>query len=320
MGKTDEKAKDVIERLNNGEELATVKALYDTEEQEWFRVSNKVYNIELEEEKKKNKARETMRHVSSTANATIADILDINETLSDYALGVPISATQGDLMAIQPLVPNLPNTEQKIIDVIERFNMHPKWRAMQKLGRIRQYDAFKEFDKIIDAALLCYYRENYISCFLTLAPVIEGVLLRWIGYTGTGEKPEFELYRKFFKQGPMRQPAPGNIQFHQIFSKVCDNILNKTLYKPTPSGNAYGDFNRHLALHLLKSSNFGTKNNCIRLFVLLDLMTEIYLYEGKFDDPRFTLSAEDMAADIDIYGNLIVDQKVLNSAEKKIFI
>lgn len=320
MVKTQEKAKDVIKRLSDGEDLSIVKALYDGADQEWFKVSSKVYNIKLSAEKMENKARETRRHVSTTANTTIVDIFDINETLSNYALGIPVSSIQVELTAIQSLIPDLPNSEQKIIDIIERFNMHPKWRAMQKLGRIREYPVFKEFDKIIDAALLCYYRENYISCFLTLAPVIEGVLLRWMGYTGIGDKPEFEDYRKFFKQGPMRQPDPENIQFHQIFSRVCDNILNKTLYKPTPSGDAYGDFSRHLALHLLKSSNFGTKNNCIRLFVLLDLMTEIYWYEGKFNDPRFTLRPDQLANDIDIYGNLLVDQKVLNSAEKKIFV
>lgn len=316
MARTQVKAQDVINRLNNGEKLALVKTFYD--DQEWFRISSKVYDIKLKEAKRRNKENEGKKNVAGTYNDTIVDILNINEKLSNYALGVPISATAGELAVIQNLVANLPDSEQQIIAVIERFNMHPKWRALQKIGRIRQYDAFKEFDKIVDASLICYYRENYISCFLTLAPVIEGVLLRWLGYTGVGEKPEFEMYRKFFKQGPMRQPDPYNIQFHQVFSKVCDSIINKTLYKPTTTGTAHSDFNRHLALHLLKSPNFGTKNNCIRLFVILDLMTEIYWYEGKFEDPRWDLTTEDTVNDIEVYGNLLIDQTLLQSAERKI--
>lgn len=319
MGKTATKAAEVIKEITiEGKSVKEVRTLYP-EYQEWFSVSNKAYNIMLDEAKKENKKNEKRTNVSSTTNAKIVDIFALNEKLSDYALGIPVSATGAELQIIEELVESLPTSEQKIIDVIEQFNMHPKWRAMQKLGRIKKYDAFKEFDKIIDAALLCYYRENYISCFLTLVPVIEGVLLRWSGYNGTGEKPEFEDHRKFFKQGPIRQPCPGNIQFHLVFSKICDSILNKALYKPTPNGDAYGDFNRHLALHLLKNSNFGTKNNCIRLFVLFDFMTEIYWYEGKFHDPRWDLKPTDLADDIDIYGNLLVDQQLLSTAEKKIF-
>lgn len=318
MAKVEDKAKDVIKMLTvDGKTVDEVKAMYPGD-QEWYSVSNKAYNIRLEEAKRENKKNETRSNVSSTPNATILNIISINEKLSDFALGIPVSATTSELNAIDELVKDLPDSEERIIALIERFNMHPKWRAMQKLGRISKYDAFKEFDKIVDAALLCYYRENYISCFLTLAPVIEGVLLRWKGYNGIGDKPEFEDYRKFFKQGPMRQPCSANIQFHNVFSKVCDSIINKTLYKPTPSGDAYGDFNRHLALHLLKSSNFGTKNNCIRLFVLLDFMTEIYWYEGRFHDPRWDLKSDDLVVDIEIYGNLIIDQELPSTAEKKI--
>lgn len=317
MGKTEEKARVVIHKLiKEGKPLNEVKSMYPGD-QEWFAISNKAYLIRLEEEKKRNKENETKPHVSSTPNATITEIIVINEKLSDYGLGTPISATTPEFELLKNLTAALPSSENSIIEAIARFNMHPKWRAMQKQRRFRHYMAFKEFDKIIDAALLCYYRENYVSCFLTLAPVIEGVLLRWMNYDGISEKPEFEDYRKFFKHGPMRQPCPDNILFHQVYSKVCDGILNKTIYKPTPRGAAHGDFNRHLALHLLKSSNFGTRANCVRLFILLDYMTEIFCYEEKIDNP-FSFHSSQLNGDIDIYGNLLVDQQLLQSAEKQL--
>lgn len=313
MSEIEKQAKEVIQRINeNNHKVDEIKKEYPL----WFNISNKAYLLGLDQMKKTRKILENKEHVSTTSNNTISNILEINEKLSDYALGIPISATEPELRVIMNLVYDLPSSEQNIIDTIDRFNMHPKWRAMQKLGRIKEFEVFKEFNKIIDAALICYYRENYTSCFLTLAPVIEGVILRWGGFEGIGEKPNFEDFRKFFKNGPMRQPCPYNIQFHEIFSQVCNSILNKTLYKDTRTGEVHADFNRHLAVHLIKQSNFGSKNNCIRLFVLLDLMTEIYCYEKRLDDPRFSLKPKDLEKDIEIYGNLLVDQKLLISVEK----
>ena len=174
MGKSEEKAKEIIEKLTKEKKtVEEVKAMFSTEE-EWYRVSNKAYNIQLEIAKFENKRNETRPHVATTPNETIGNVFVLNNTLSNYALGVPTWATQSDLNTIEKLANDLPTSEHKIIEAIER---------------ISQYGAFKDFDKIVDAALICYYRENYISSFLTLVPVIEGILLKWIGYDNTQEKP-----------------------------------------------------------------------------------------------------------------------------------
>lgn len=88
--------------------------------------------------------------------------------------------------------------------------------------------------------------------------------------------------------------------------KACDKILNRHFYKPTASGSSYANFNRHVASHLLDDSPFATKENCIRLFILLDAMTEIYLYESRDHDPRFNLSQEEIIPDIDTFGKAVV--------------
>jgi hypothetical protein len=319
MLKKTDKAKDIIKQLTiDKKTVDEVKALC-IDEQEWLCVSSKAYSLYIKEAKQVRKRNENKQHVSSTPNSAISDIFNLNDKLSDYALGIPVTATTSDRKAIAKLAIGLPDTEEKLFEHIELFNMSPKFRAMQKNGRFKHYKVFKEFEQIIDAALVCFYRSNYISCFLTLAPVIEGVLLRWIGYDAATDKLNFDNYRSFFKKGASRNPCPGNVQFHEVFSKLCDNILNKHLYKPTSSGDAYGDFNRHSAIHLLKTPEFGTKNNCIRLFMLIDFMTEIYWYEGLFQDPRFSLKPIDFDADLVIYANLIIDQRILSeSAEQKL--
>jgi hypothetical protein len=180
-------------------------------------------------------------------------------------------------------------------------------RILQKKGRIEEFDYFKVFSKLIDAAIISYYRTNFISCYLTLLPVIEGIIIRWMGYTENDSKPEFEDIRKFFKNSAVRQPCPSNIQFHNVYAKVCDKILNNHFYKPTTAGNSHSNFNRHVASHLLNNDQFATKENCVRLFILLDTMTEIYLYESRISDPRFNLTNEAISADILNYNMILLE-------------
>ena len=103
------------------------------------------------------------------------------------------------------------------------------------------------------------------------------------------------------KNSSLRQPCPSNVLFHDVFVKIGHKILNKHFYKPTQSDHAYADFNRHVASHLLKSNDFATKQNCIRLFLLLDAMTEIYLYESRKKDARFNLTDAEMSEDLNIF-------------------
>jgi hypothetical protein len=315
MGKTEERARDIIRHLTvDRKKVDEVKAFYP-DEQDWNRVSSKAYMMYLDEARRQRELDVKKPHVSATPNSTIMEMIELNELLSQYAVGLPVTVTTYELNAIAELAKGLPDTEEKLFERIEPVTMSPNFRARQKNGRFKHYEVFKEFEMVIDAALICFYRRNYISCFLTLAPVIEGVLLRWLRYNPATEKINFENYRSFFKRGSMRNPCPGNVLFYDVFSKLCDNILNKHLYQPTTNGVSYGDFNRHNALHLLKSPEFGTKNNCIRLFMLIDFMTEIYYYEESLTDPRVSLKAQDFDADLVIYANLIIDQKLSQSAE-----
>lgn len=318
MSKTIDKAKDIIKQLTiDNKTILEVKGLYSNEE-DWIRVSSKAYSLYLEEEKEKRLLDGKKLHVSLTPTSIINLMIDLNAKLSEYAVGIPTTSTEYDLKAIIELAEGLPVTEKMLFERLEFFNMSPKFRSLQKNGRFKHFEVFKEFDHIIDAALLCYYRTNYISCFLTLVPVVEGVLLRWIGHDATIDDIDFEQYKSFFKRGARRNPCPGNPQFHEVFSRLCDDLLNKHLYKSSKKGDAYNDFNRHSAVHLFKTPEFGTKHNCIRLFILIDFMTEIYLYEGRLQDPRFSLKPAEFDTDLVIYANVIIDQQMSVSAEKKL--
>jgi hypothetical protein len=301
MSKTEQEAKNIIEQLKQGRTVTDLRASVYADPTQWHNYSAKAYALNLQAARKKRKADEQRRHVAATTNKEILEIIALNELLADYALLMPIYSTMADFEKLSELAADLPTNEKAIMDHVGLFTMDFNRRVHQKIGRFEHYRYFKTFTKLIDAAVLCYYRMNFISCYLTLVPVIEGILIRWMGYTENDEKPEFDEIRKFFKNAHIRQPSPGNILFHQVYAKACDKILNEHFYRPTTSGAAYANFNRHIASHLLYDGRFATQQNCMRLFLLLDTMTEIYYYESHEPDPRFSLSKEEVTPDFELF-------------------
>jgi len=313
MSKSLEIAKKINDEIDLNKSIESIKNTFSNDDNEWFRFSSKAYNLNIEKEKKDRKIKK--KNVSRASNQDIERVLNLNNVLSEYALLFPIFSTTGDLNHLEKLIANLPESEFEIIEFIGRINLHPKIRVAQKKGRIEKFDYFKPFSKLVDSATLSYYRKNYIACYLTLIPIIEGVIIRWLGYPDIEEKPDFEKIRKFFKNSAMRQPNPTNILFHKIYVEICDKILNYHFYKPTTTGISYSNFNRHQASHLLNDEEFATKENCIRLYILLDAMTEIYFYESKENDPRFSLSNSEMESEINILANIMLDSENVRNAE-----
>ncbi|WP_121811323.1 hypothetical protein [Mucilaginibacter kameinonensis] len=301
MSQTKQKAQHIIDQLKQGRSVAALRVEDYPNKTQWHNYSAKAYELNLQAARKARAILETKRPHAATSNKDIQAMIALNEKLADYALLMPIYSTLADFEKVCKLAKNLPNSEAEVMDFVGLFTMDFNRRVHQKIGRFEHYRYFKTFTKLIDAAVLCYYRMNFISCYLTLVPIIEGILIRWMGYAENDTKPEFEDIRKFFKNSHVRQPSPGNILFHQVYIKACDKILNEHFYRPTDSGNSYANFNRHVASHLLNDTQFATRQNCMRLFLLLDTMTEIYYYESHEPDPRFSLSKEVVTPDFELF-------------------
>ncbi|MGQ0858255.1 hypothetical protein ACT4YP_14105 [Acinetobacter baumannii] len=238
----------------------------------------------------------------------------MNNNLVQYALSLPSTVTGADVSNIQKLISDMPGNEHKIIDAFASIIMNPRMRALQKKGRFEHFPPFKSFVHIIESAVISYYRGNFIGSYLTLIPVVEGVRLRWLGYFGTGKKPTFPDLKTFFSNSYQRQPCPSNVLFHDVFSKACNKLLTEHLFKDSQGGDAYSNFNRHLAVHLLSDSQFATRENCVRLLLFLDLMSELYLYEAHCGgDPKYSLGSEDMALELNEYDKLMAQ---LHSPER----
>ena len=317
--KTVDKAKLVIKALKDKSQVQEIKKrICNDDNADWDRVSQTAYALYLKQAGQQRKVDEQARHVAVTSLDGINDLIQLNNQLVEYALSLPSIVTGADVESIQKLISDMPANEHKIIDAFANIIMNPRMRALQKKGRFEHFPPFKSFVKIIESALISYYRGNFIGSYLTLIPVIEGVMLRWLGYTGIGKKPTFDELKKFFSNSYKRQPCPGNVLFYDVFSKACDKLLTEHLFKDSQEGDAYSNFNRHLASHLLSDSQFATRENCVRLFLFLDLMSELYLYETYCSDPRFYLSGEDISLEFNEYLKLMVQlhspERVLLSA------
>lgn len=176
---------------------------------------------------------------------------------------------------------------------------------------------FDEFAYLIDAATLSYYRGNIPSAFMTLVPVIEGVLLRWQGYPAPGvNKPSFQDTKYFVANTASREPYPALAIFFDSWAAAAVEIINTNLYKHTSGGPAVDYFNRHLALHLLDDVMFGTKDNVLRLFILIDLLSDLYICEKKINDPRFEVQNEEIEPHVMAYKAALASQVDARQPEK----
>lgn len=313
--KTVDKAKLVIEGLKRKSSVQDIKKqICNDDSADWKIVSKEAYDLYLEEARQQRKVDEKTRHVIVTSLEEIDDLIQLNNNLVQYALSLPSTVTGADVTNIQKLISDMPANEHKIIDAFASIIMNPVMRARQKKGRFEHFGPFKSFVNIIESSVISYYRGNFIGSYLTLIPVVEGVLLRWLDYFGKGKKPKFGDLKMFFRDSYQRQPCPGNVLFYDVFSKACDKLLTEHLFKDSQEGDAYSNFNRHLASHLLSDSQFATRENCVRLFLLLDLMSELYLYEAHCGgDPRFKLSDEDISLEFNQYLKLMAQ---LHSPER----
>ena len=302
--------------------VAEVKAILAIDDSTmWSKVSALVYQKAQAEARKERDKDARRPHVSTTSNADITDLLALNEQLASYALLAPPTITVADFRRIGQLAAELPASESAILAYLDSIITSPKTCAILKQG-FEYCPAFQSFAPLVEAAIIAYYQENYISAFLTLVPVVEGLILRWNGFDGTGPepKPEFETIRKFVGNSYLRQPNPGNVLFHDVYVKASQAILNKHLYLNSETGSAYANFSRHLAAHLLSNEAFATQPNCVRLFILLDALLKVHNYETKpAKDPRFHVDEPLLQRDALRYQLLIAQQRMFRTALEQYF-
>jgi hypothetical protein len=298
---------DLLARLGGGESVDSVKSsLGITDENHWITVADAIFN-----------------EWKSRANHPDGDdalVAEINKELSKYALAFPVYGTVAEAKKVQELLKEKPPNVDEASKIIFAAIMQPRMRALQLVGRFMKIPLFSEFAYFIDSATVAYYRGNVAAAFLTIVPVIEGIILRWYGFPATAvKKPDFEKTKKYIGRSIYRQPIPLIPNFLESYVHAANEILVNHLYKNSETGPAQDDFNRHLALHMLDNTNFYSHDNVMRAFLLLDLLSEIYICEKRIADPRWNTERSEEDPHQKAYISAILQQHLEDCPERILF-
>ena len=236
-----------------------------------------------------------LRRITSTPEAELAAA--VNRRLAPHALAVPHLVSRAELDKLgqltQPKAFDLPVIEELFFSLV----MRPETRAQLLCARYMKTDVAREFAYIIDSSYFAYARGNVVAAYLTILPCIEGILLRWQGYDDSGTRaPAIADAHSWVLALPKRNPLATIPVFTDSWVEACATIMKEHLYKDTRTGESFGDFNRHLALHSLEGRRYCTPSNLLRAFLLLDLLVELYLRERNVVDPLLHSREEDRKA------------------------
>lgn len=159
----------------------------------------------------------------------------------------------------------------------------PWRRAYQMTYLYGELKPFTELVKVIDAATLAYYEDNWFCACITLLPVVEGVIDRWLELEDADYKNKCGLKNKAQKLFDAAQKKLNpEIYWHQHLLKQCEyllKILTEVFFEDGGrySANNQDAFNRNVMLHLLSVPDAFTNNlHTLRIFLLLDVLAVLY--------------------------------------------
>ncbi|MFH0702378.1 MAG: hypothetical protein V2B14_02410 [bacterium] len=167
----------------------------------------------------------------------------------------------------------------------------PEWK---NLKTVEMYDAekrieyeqlsiFKPFLKLIDYSTICFYQNNYICSHFSMVPIIEGLLRKWHIENKNGDEfNEFKFIKNITNSIKQKyKKDKDNVNYNRVCLH-CDllkDITTNIYFTSCKQNNV--SFNRHLVAHLLDDPNyFESRKNTFRLFCLIDLIAQCYVYDN----------------------------------------
>lgn len=211
------------------------------------------------------------------------------------------------LFAIPPYPCISVNKVKKLLDCLEnpdpawgglegeilRMIINPWQRAYQIEYRFTPSKIFNGFIKVIESATYDLMIGNYACSYLSLVPVVEAVLREWADeqnkeIKSVNKDGDFKIFIfarnlvKYLKEQNNKRQFDSKFQkwiSNQI--KYFDFMIKKVFYlnfKDSEDG-VIREFNRNRALHFVGGIDDWEvlRDNNIRIFLLLDIIAELYL-------------------------------------------
>ena len=153
----------------------------------------------------------------------------------------------------------------------------PCYRAEMRL-LYEQLPIFQGLLPLLDEILLLFFAHKYISAYISLFPVVEGLLLRWANKLK--DTHDFK-FRNFIgtKSQEIIQKHPNDMWCKHNF-ELLKYVICDFLFKHSDDVSIETMFNRNVVLHLLNDPDYlKSQKNCMRLFTIIDLIANCYIYE-----------------------------------------
>lgn len=219
----------------------------------------------------------------------------VNNNLNDKLLTIPpYPSVSGS--KVQELLSSLENPDPAwggLDGEILRMVKNPWQRAYQIEYRFRPAKIFKDFIKILECATLNLMSGNNICSYLSLVPVVEATLRKWSleianEVKSTNKYGDFSIHIftrnlvKYLNEINSKRDSNPRLKkwiSHQI--EFLDYMIREIFFLKFSDSEegVKKEFNRNRTLHLL--DNIGDLQTIIdnntRIFLLLDIISELYL-------------------------------------------
>lgn len=169
---------------------------------------------------------------------------------------------------------NLENLyKSKIYPLVSSYHYRAQMRLLYE-----QLPIFQGLLPLLDEVLLLFFARKYISAYMTLLPVVEGLLLRWADKLKDIDTFKFRDFIEAKSQKVIKNHQKDMWCRHNF--ELLKFIICEFLFKRSDKFSIETMFNRNVALHLLNDPEYlQSQKNCMRLFTIIDLIANCYIYD-----------------------------------------
>lgn len=199
--------------------------------------------------------------------------------IPDYMTGPDISKIEKAIEEIKfkSVVPKeeFERIENELGNIFDQVVTLPANRALIMSSLIMHTDYVSEFAHLIEKAYIHLMLQDHISVNMILTPVIEGILTAFVEHDPCSKYAPKKnvIYNRLaelrydFEAGQMTHPYIFE-EYIRCFIDICDNVFFNT----TDRAEEASYFNRNYISHLAGNERFYSRNNSLKIVLLLDLL------------------------------------------------
>jgi len=177
------------------------------------------------------------------------------------------------------------NNEKLLVNNITNIITSPWQRAYQMEFRYKKTKIFQPFIPVMEYGVFSAVLTDWVCAYLTLLPVVEASLRRWMMEENMSLKSLHKFYYTFGKYS--KKYIGGHDEKREYITKEYIRYLKHGFrvlfmsFEECHRKNLKEIFNRNLALHKLEGAMDSQESlrNVTRILLLLDVISELYLMQ-----------------------------------------